>query len=180
MKKLLLLIGAVLVVFAYFSFSGQNSPYSRLSEIENKYGVSDSMMPTTEESTQMLKVELSSLKKSLQNDSSRDAEAATVLVNIRLDLAEAALRLYAAKKNMGAMSPFSNNCLPGKPAFEAGKLLDESVAKAKNASDRMKIFLGTYSAEAGKFGTTNNYAKGYSDALEESALIDKRSLEIFC
>lgn len=180
MKKWLLLIGAVLVVFAYFSFSSQNSPYARLDEIEKKYGVADSMMPASEESTQMLKAELSSLKKSLQGDSSRDAEAVIVLVNVRLDLAEAALKLYSAKKNLGAMSPFSNNCLPGKPAFEAEKLLDESVAKAKNASDRMKLFLGSYSAEAGKFGITDNYAKGYSDFLEESVLIDKHSMEIFC
>jgi len=180
MKKWLILIGLALVIAAYLSFSSQNSPYARLNEIENKYGVADSMMPASEESTQMLKAELSSLKKSLQSDSSKDAEAVAVLVNIRLDLAEAALKLYGAKKNLGAMSPFSNNCAQGKPAFEARKLLDEAVAKAKNASDRMKLFLGSYSAEAGKFGITNNYAKGYSDFLEESVLIDKRSLEIFC
>ena len=180
MKKGVILVAIIVIAVLIYLALPKYAPYEKLNSLEKKYGLTDSLMPESAEQIMMLKAELRALQKSLEDEEGKQAEAVRVLVEIRLDLAGATENFFRASKYLGAISPFSDNCKPGKPVYEAKRLMEEALTKSKTASDRMKLFLTKYSAEAGGFGVNNNYAKEYADFLEESLLRDKHSLDAFC
>jgi len=180
MKKVLLLVIVFVVLALAYLFVFNYAPYDRLKAIEEKHGLNDSFMPASQEELTMVKSKLTALSKSLDNEQGNEADAVKVLVEVRLDLVRAAEKFFLAEKNMSAVSPFSNNCIKGKPVYEASLLMDEAVENAKTASQRMELFLKNYKAEAVKFGVNDNYAKQYANFLEETVLIEKNSLKEFC
>lgn len=180
MRKIIIIIIVAIAAVLVFNSVQKYEPYERLAAIEKAYGVNDSFLPESREKNILLEKELKSLEESLAPEKGREAQAVKTLIEVRLDLSAAAGKVFESGKMSRAISPYSDNCLPGKPVYEARKLMDEAVVKARNASDRLKAFLSGYPQEAARFGITENYAKKLADSLEETAVIEKNALNAFC
>jgi hypothetical protein len=172
---LLVLIGAWHIIFAFFVEDNFYHGYGLLSEIEEKYGVSDEdLVPESIEKIISMREELNELK---NTNSSKELHS---LIGVRLELLKMGEKFLDGKNKTSEINPLNPDCSEGGKVRKAIELFEDGFGDAELAVKKRIAFVNAFPEKSKAIGIESETLEASVKGLEQSVAILMQSLNELC